>query len=298
MLMLRPACASLLLGLSFVHCLEPLPDPESSADSGTGGAAGTDSGTGGIAGEASSDGTLDGQTDASPDAPVDSSDLCTDATPVGYELRRLPPGTTLTAAAYCSDPFWASVPTLPLLVQATPATPSDNTATCKLVWSSESKPAVIWGCCNITDKDVRGSMTGVDSEAWKDDGLELLLKGNEQPAYDTTAQKTILSVAGGYRDSKWSSGIFDVSFSANVVAYQVLQSGSTLNDSTADKGFFLKWRQSLGFEPIPGQRARCDLAINDQDGTAGAMAKLVAFGADHAVDMSKAGTCRFSCAAP
>ena len=281
------------MATSLVSCLDPLPEATSSP--GTGGSSSVDAsgeGSGGSAGAAGSDsGTSDGPADVL----VESSDECSDTTAVDYAIRRLPVGTTL-ASPWCNESFWASVPKVPLGKHVDPSNPSDNVPSCKLVWLGESKPNVVWGCCEVTDKDIRGTITAADGQAWKDDSVEVMLKAGPSAGFDATATKITLSVAGGFQDSKWTGGIFDANHEANVLLLRTLWAQSTLNDSVADKGYTIKWRANLSFPVAPGQRARCDFKLADWDGSATTESKkVVAFGTDHVLDMATAGVCRFSC---
>jgi len=281
---LYAAVPAVLVVASWVTtCLEPLPDaqrsePDASSqdDSSSGGGAGLEQ---------------DGASfDASNDEPsAETGNPCVAAGAFDYELKHLPKGATYGDHAQCSEVFWADVPILPVLVQGDTGNPSDNTATCKLAWSNDPSPTV-WGCCEIQDADVIATHPEPDplGEPWRDDSVELLMKLGESPTYDNNAQKTIVSAADGYRDSKWTNGIFDPSYDSQLLHNALVE----LNR------YKIKWRADLAYAVIPGQLARCDLTVHDveaPDANANLSPRLVAFGADHTGDMATAGVCRFGC---
>ncbi|MEZ4225212.1 MAG: hypothetical protein R3B13_29950 [Polyangiaceae bacterium] len=296
-----------LVVLTLPRCLESLPEAvpaDAGVDVNLGGTAGdaagfdvapdttteAGAGTGGSGGSGGSSG-----------AGGDAGDLCGDTSPVGYEIFRVPTGVSITPNAFCgvSDPTFNTAPALPLKLKA--GAFSDNNPTCKLLWSPDQDPPVLWACCDVDDKDVRAAIT-VDDAAniWLDDSVEFLVKENDTPALSTSTLKLFVNANQIYRDTRYDGSLFDANYDANVVPFAKLILPGTRNDTIPDKGYSIKFRVNLPFSVVPGQKSRCDLAVHDADLIDGGLSVTghVAFSGKSTPDLSGAGVCRFSCKSP
>jgi hypothetical protein len=224
--------------------------------------------------------------------------VCNDPPDAGadYVIRQLPSDAVLSlSSGLCTEPIWSTVE--PIVFTGPNFT--NNTQTCRLLWQ-RGQPDVVFGCCQIGDKDLQGTQTTNGAAVYNDDGIEYLLKGNLAVAFDSTTSKIQINLLGYHADHDYPDGMLNSNYNGHVIAVTKLT--GTLNDASApDTGYSIKWRADIDFVVTPPHLGKCDFMISDVDvdlGT-GSLERQTwaAYGTvvNHPTDW---GTCLFSCATP
>lgn len=202
-----------------------------------------------------------------------------------YTILAKGPG-TITIDGACDEPAWGAAQAVPF--QST--NPTNNAATCKLLWEDGS-PDRAYGCCTVQDTELAAFVTIDDADfLWDDDAIEYYLKGDTTPVRDAQTTKVFISANETVQDLNCPGGNLSAAWDANVVN-QVALSG-TLNDGANDTGYVIEWRQDLAFDATPELLGLCQLILNDRDSTENF--EWIAWG-DQTNDPAQFGTCKYSC---
>ncbi|MEZ4223307.1 MAG: sugar-binding protein [Polyangiaceae bacterium] len=258
-------CATLAVaGCSILRGLDDYNSGSPVGDASTGGSGGVDASTGGSAGSSGSSsggsGASGGSAGSGGESGADAGGGCDEADlPQADYVVHSVPVDSLAINGACNDAAWQAAPPIPFDV----ASPTSNTAVCKLLWSTGSV-SHLYGCCEVQDTKLESEFTAPDSDVFEDDSVEVLIKGDtNRSEFGPTASKVIINLRKAVYDVDYVPGLWDLSYSAAAVTGVVLH--GTLDDATPDTGYSIEWRMNLEFAPKPTEPGLLGFALNDRD---------------------------------
>lgn len=171
---------------------------------------------------------------------------------------------------------------------------SDNTSTCRFVWTPGAVDSV-YGCCTILDSRLEAEVTTDEGEGiWSDDAVEMIFDPDTDNAESVGMVKFIINANNFVRDGVDGT---DTNLSQDPVTVSAALRAGSLNDSAMadDNGWSVEFQVDLPFSVTDDQVGKCQFVVDDRDDDTRYMAKMYGAGQGQINEPSLWGTCRYAC---